>query len=110
MRIVLPLIVFTLATAAAPAPQPEMRVPMRELQTPPGSAARVCRDRLQQVRDERVLPRLDRDKAGPDEALLIAAVDKRIGGCSVMVVRNDINDIRPLPMLPDKPPSLQRIR
>jgi len=31
------------------------------------------------------------------DPLLIAAVDKRIGGCSVMVIRNDTSDFRSLP-------------
>ena len=68
----------------------------------------VCRDRIQQVRDERGLPALDRRTASPDEPLLIAAVDQRIGGCSVMVMRNDLSDVRPLPTQ-DGPPRMQRM-
>ena len=64
---------------------------------PPMDGTRVCRDAIQQVREERGLPKLDRDNAAPEEPLLIAAVDQRIGGCSVMVMRNDTSDIRPLP-------------
>lgn len=108
MRIVLPLIVLTLTTAAAPVPQ-DMRPAMRELQAPPGPGERVCRDRIQEVREERGLPALDRGTASPDEALFIAAVDKRIDGCSVMVMRNNTSDTRPLPTLPAGPPRVQRI-
>ncbi len=69
---------------------------------------RVCRDRIQQIRDERGLPKLDRDNATSDEPLLIAAVDQRIGGCSVMVMRNDTSDIRPVPT-EEGSPRLQRL-
>lgn len=58
---------------------------------------RLCRDRIEQVRQDRGLPKLDRGNAAPDEPLLIAAVDMRLGNCSVMVMANNINDIRPLP-------------
>jgi hypothetical protein len=70
----------------------------------------ACRDRIQEVRDERGLPKLDREAAKPDDGLLIAAVDKRIDGCSVLVMRNDTSDIRPLPTAPEGPPRVQRIR
>jgi hypothetical protein len=106
MRIVLPLLALTFATAAVPAPQPVLPL----LPTPvigEGDKA-VCRDRIEEVREERGLPKLDRGTATPDEALLIAAVDKRIDGCSVMVMRNDTSDIRPLPA-PDGPPRVRPI-
>jgi hypothetical protein len=72
----------------------------------PMDSVQVCRDRIEQIREERGLPELDRGTASPDEPSLIAAVDLRLGGCSVMVMRNDTSDIRPLPM-PDGPPRLQ---
>jgi hypothetical protein len=56
-----------------------------------------CGDRIQQVRDASGQPKLDREPAKPDEPLLIAAVDHRIDGCPVMVMRNDVSDVRPLP-------------
>jgi hypothetical protein len=96
MRVLVPLIALVLTAAAGP-PQSGGRPQMGELRVPSGPGEAVCRDRIQEVRDERGLPRLDRETASPDEALLIAAVDKRIGGCSVMVMRNDTSDIRPLP-------------
>jgi hypothetical protein len=97
MRVVLPLIALLLTTSAN----------ARELaQVQPGlptvrvigqsDATAVCRDRIQEVRRELGQPTLDRD-ATPQDPLLIAAVDKRVGGCSVMVMRNDTSDIRPLP-------------
>jgi hypothetical protein len=67
---------------------------------PSASNGAVCRDRISQVREERGLPKLDRRAAAPDQPYLIAAVDKRIDGCSVMVMRNDTSDVRPLPVAP----------
>jgi hypothetical protein len=63
--------------------------------TQPGATA-VCRDRIQEVRRELGKPALERESTRADP-LFIAAVDKRIGGCSVLVMRNDTSDIRPLP-------------
>ena len=100
-RVVLPLIALLLATGAGVPETVEVQPGPR---TPPlmgpvigaeGSSA-VCRDRIHEVRRELGKPALDRD-ARPDEPLFIAAVDKRIDGCSVMVMRNDTSDIRPLP-------------
>ena len=62
----------------------------------PAGAGAGCRDRIHEVRRELGKPALERD-ASPQEPLFIAAVDKRIGGCSVMVMRNDTSDVRPLP-------------
>ena len=61
----------------------------------------VCRDRIEQVREERGLPRLDRQTATPDQPYFIAAVDHRIDGCSVIVMRSNTADVRPLPANPD---------
>jgi len=92
-----------------PVPAPRATPTMREIQAPSGPGEAVCRDRIEEVRNGRGLPKLDRKAASPDDGLLIAAVDKRIDGCSVMVMRNDTSDIRPLPTAPDGPPSVQRI-
>lgn len=111
MRVALSLIALTLATgAAAETPvEPPARViipivpaPDRGLTTPEWQA--VCRDTIHQVRDARGLPRLE--DAPPPQ--LIAAVDHRIGGCSVMVMHGNTSDIRPLPTAPGEP-RLQRI-
>jgi hypothetical protein len=94
----LPLIALVLATGAAapqavpPAPVPGALAAQADRQT-------VCRDRIHMVRQERGLPTLQRDTASPDEPLFIAAVDKRIDGCSVMVMRSDLSDVRPLPAI-----------
>jgi hypothetical protein len=106
MRIILPLIALAFATAAAPAPKPVLPI----LPTPViGEDRAGCRDRIDEVRDDRGLPKLDRKAASPDDGLLIAAVDKRIDGCSVLVMRNNTRDIRPLPTAPEGPPRVQPI-
>jgi hypothetical protein len=113
MRIAFPLLVLTLATGAAAQQSGAPALDSAPLIADQGArrgapmfdhmpllrldGVRVCRDAIQQIRDERGLPKLDRDNAASDEPLLIAAVDQRIGGCSVMVMRNDTSDIRPLP-------------
>ena len=101
MRVALPLVALLLTTGAT-APQ---QVPTPPLQTPvpwtgpvigaEGSNS-VCRDRIQEVRRERGQPELEREDS-PEDPLLIAAVDRRVGGCSVLVMRDDTSDIRPLP-------------
>ena len=107
MRLVVPLIALLLATAAAapptatdsPDPSPgEKNADVAEVRIDPTNGKTVCRDTIQQVRAERGLPWVDRGTAPePDEPLLIATVDHRIDGCSVMVMRNDTSDVRPLP-------------
>ena len=98
MRVIVPLIALLLATGAA-APPTVRVLPAPSSSAPqaiPDGASPVCRERIQEVRRELGKPELQRD-APPQEPLLIAAVDKRIGGCSVLVMRNDTSDIRPLP-------------
>lgn len=117
MRAAFPLIALTLAAgAAAESPQaipsPVIRItPSATVAiAPPTPAGRVpCRDTIQQVREARGLPPLDRGTATPREGMLIAAVDHRIDGCSVMVMYGNTSDVRPLPAMPDGPPKLERI-
>lgn len=49
---------------------------------------------------------MQREAATPDEPLFFAAVDHRIDGCGVLVMRNDTNDIRPVPTIPTDRPLL----
>jgi hypothetical protein len=62
------------------------------------------------VREERGLPKLERDTASPEEPLFIAAVDKRVAGCSVLVMRENLSDVRPLPAQPEGPPQMMPAR
>jgi hypothetical protein len=82
------LAVAGLAVAAAPAdaPAPTLR---------PNAAG--CADAIRQVRESNGLPALDKQVAHPGEGLFIAAVDKRIDDCRVLVMARDKRDIRPEP-------------
>jgi hypothetical protein len=114
MRVVLPLFALALPAMALAGDAPpgsrdgSAQPTAREVQGPREPAN--CRDRIHAVREERGLPRLQRETASPDEPLFIAAVDKRIGGCSVLVMRENLSDIRLLPAAPAGPPRLMPAR
>jgi hypothetical protein len=113
MRIVLPLFALSLpafalaADVPAPSAKDYAEPAVRELQV---HQPANCRDRVYEVREERGLPKLERDTASPDEPLFIAAVERQIDGCSVLVMRHDLSDVRPLPALPEGPPRLMPAR
>jgi hypothetical protein len=114
MRAAFPLIALTLATGAAaepapPAPARGIDAPAPDARFAPPEGRVPCRDTIHEVREERGLPQLRRESASPDEPLLIAAVDHRISGCSVMVMYTETSDVRPLPALPDGPARLERL-
>jgi hypothetical protein len=96
MRFVLVLLApFAIAATAPAQTAPDLDLDFEE---PQGDGlGKNCRDRIVLVREERGLPKLERDTASPDEPLLIAAVDKRIDGCAVMVMHGNTSDVRPLP-------------
>lgn len=56
-----------------------------------------CRDRIWQAREDLGQPELERQTASPDEPLLMWAVDHRRDGCGVIVMKDDPEDIRPIP-------------
>ena len=101
MRFALSLIALTLATGAlaesAGAPKAVPQEPVPGTLSAATDSEVVCRDRIHEVRQERGLPKLQRDTATPEEPLLIAAIDRRIDGCSVMVMRSNTADVRPSP-------------
>lgn len=68
-----------------------------------------CHDRIYQVREATGQPKLDREPAGPNDAVLIWAVDRREASCSMMVVKGDPDDIRPIPE-PDGGPLFRPIQ
>ena len=99
MRLAMPLIALLLTSAASAQQNAPVQLPpgsMPGLVLAPPNPDVVCRDRIQQVRRELGKPALE-PEASPADPLFIAAVDKRIDGCSVMVMRNDTTDLRPLP-------------
>jgi len=85
------------SAAAAPSTTPSEQAPSAQGEQP--TDHRACRDRIETVRAERGLPRLQRDSARPREAeaLMFYAVDRQIDGCAVLVMVNDPRDVRPLP-------------
>lgn len=60
-----------------------------------------CRDRIHRAREASGQPQLDQNPATPDSPPIIWAVDRRVEGCSVMVVKGNPDDIRPLPAPPE---------
>ena len=98
MRAVLPLTALLFATSASA--QDRAETPPPAIVPTPVIGAQgstpVCRDQIREVRRELGKPELRRDATSQDP-LLIAAVHKRIGGCAVLVMRNDTSDFRPLP-------------
>lgn len=70
------------------------------------SVREQCRETIRRVRADTGQPALRRETPDPDNPLLIAAVDRRIDGCAVMVMRQDNGDIRPLPTPAEGPVRL----
>ena len=85
MNHLIPALAAAAAGALAPTPahSPEARA--------------ACREAILQVREATGQPRLQREAASADKPLLIAAVDKRIDNCRVLVMARDTRDIRPEP-------------
>jgi len=101
MRVIL-LSLAPLLVAATVAPTPRIAPhDTGNLANRPEAAWKNCRSRMETVRQERGLPKLDRKDAAPSDPLLILAVDRRIDGCEVLVMRGNVNDIRPLPEFND---------
>ncbi len=101
------LLVSVSATAKNPAPVPHPPlVSLHKGEMTDPSASPVCRDRIDVVRESRGLPKLRRDTVAPTKPLFIATVDERIDGCSVLVMRNNTSDVRPLPQFQDGPAKL----
>jgi hypothetical protein len=105
MRFALTLVApLAIATTTPEQPSPDFTAPER------AELRENCRDRIVLVREELGLPKLERDTASPDEPLLIAAVDKRIDGCAVMVMHGNTSDVRPLPEFQKGPGQLMPAR
>jgi hypothetical protein len=98
--ILLPLAPLLVAAAVAPKTPVTSHAPGK-LAAQPEQFGKNCHGRIEETREERGLPKLAPDKAGSAEPLLILAVDRQIDGCEVLVLRNDINDIRPVPEFSD---------
>ena len=103
MRVALLLPLAPLLVAATVAPRPIASPQVYYKLAPQHDQSRKnCRGRIETAREERGLPKLAPDK-DPQNPLLILAVDRLIDGCEVLVMQNNINDIRPLPEFSDTP-------
>lgn len=82
-------------------PQPALTIdkvePHTSAKLPPASSN--CSNTIERVREELDQPKLRRENASPDKPLIIAAVDKRVDGCAVLQMHNNVNDLRPIPTL-----------
>jgi hypothetical protein len=92
----LPLVALALLNAAdAPAPAPTPSQPqtaIREFQ-PEAPLGKQCRDQSLPTKEEPARqPRLEREPATPGVGQIIYAVERRIDGCSVVVVKYDSAD------------------
>ena len=61
-----------------------------------------CEQTITQVRNANGQASLRPDGARPEDAEMIAGVDHRIDGCSVMVMHDDTSDLRPVPEADDR--------
>lgn len=107
MKIVLVLTAAAAMIAPAPSAHSQQRLQFTpDGQPVDGTRERACRDRIEMVRAERGLPRLEREAATASEPLFFTALDYRIDGCGALVMRNDTSDIRPIPAVPVNRPLL----
>lgn len=79
-------------TGTGPVFNPEACEPYQDVR-----ARLNCRDTIERVREANGQPALRRENAATESPPMIAAVDHRVDGCSVMVMHGDTSDIRPLP-------------
>lgn len=86
----------------APSPSPRSSEIAR---TEPAAPDREqCRDTITLAREAAGQPPLlDRRPASAENPYLIYAVDKRVDGCAVMVMKGNAADIRPLPAPAEEP-------
>jgi len=104
--VLLPLAPLLVAATVAPhAPASLHKLP--KLANQAEEIRKNCRGRIEAVRQERGLPKLAPDKGSDRDPLLVLAVDRSIDGCEVLVVSNDLNDIRPLPDFSEEPARLR---
>ena len=93
----LPVAAILLSGQSQPVPEMPSEEPDAQIvQLAEGEAA-YCGEVIRQVRDANALTTLQRGPATPEDGYLIAAVDKRVDGCSVMQMHGDVSDLRPLP-------------
>ena len=99
-----------LLAAATVAPHPVAGAHKTRLANQAEKIRKNCRGRIEAVRQARGLPGLTQEKRSDRDPLLVLAVDRSIDGCEVLVIGNDLNDIRPLPEFSDEPARLRPAR
>ncbi|MCH2488205.1 MAG: hypothetical protein MK010_10750 [Erythrobacter sp.] len=77
----------------------------RDIQDPIERAR--CEQEIRKARAEAGKPEIERETADAEEPLLIAAVDQKLNGCSVLVMKQDTSDVRPLPARPEGPVTIE---
>ena len=98
-----PVLALALIGAAPPAPQlsmPGYQEPAqqwKDIEQARKDDPERCRDTIRKVREENGQAELERAPASEERPLFIAAVDQRVDDCSVLVMRQDTSDIRPVP-------------
>ena len=83
-------------------PEPESPLPQARLFNLSDPQEPRCADVIREVRDASGVQILQRAPATGAEGHMIAAVDKRVDGCSVMQMHGNVNDLRPLPQVSDE--------
>ena len=73
----------------------------RDIQDPIERAR--CEEEIRQVRAEAGKPEIEREPADKEAPLLIAAVDQKLNGCRMLVMKDDTSDVRPMPVRPEGP-------
>ncbi|MBO9519490.1 MAG: hypothetical protein J7493_15615 [Porphyrobacter sp.] len=109
MRTAIALIALALTTGATAPKEVPLAPAPGATHALANTMADSCIGRIELVRQERGQPALQRDADKTEEGLLIAAVDQRVSGCSVMVMRNDTSDIRPVPKI-NEPAQVRPLR
>lgn len=66
-----------------------------------------CKEQISRARADAGQPEIESEPADPEDPLLIAAVDQKIAGCSVLVMKHDTSDIRPIPEPAKGPVSIE---
>jgi hypothetical protein len=110
MRFVLMLLTPLIsASVDTPAPIPPP-APARQLANRGEAVGQNCRGKIERVRQERGLPKLDRGNATDERPVAILAVDRQVDGCEVLVMKDNASDIRPLPHFSDGPAHMRPLR
>lgn len=97
-------------SGAVPVFNPEGCPSRLAVEKPAAPDESACRDRIALVRGATGQPQLEQQPASPERPYMIATVDKRIDGCAVMQMHRDIDDLRPLPVVPDGQAKVYRAR